>query len=134
MVDWASLLSGCLRGNTVCSMALLASCCLQLPDVGVVAPAAGPDVGYTVAHGSGDSHMTHTSGDSHLAPGSGDCHMTSARVHPPAVVVRKRMGRPKKADAEVGVAPGCVLCIVTDVTIASPHLLVAQERGSSLES
>lgn len=97
----------------------LRSCSLQLPDVGVVAPVAGPDVGYTVpaAHGSGDSHttpgssdshMTHTLGDSHMAPRSGDSHMTSARVPPSAVVVRKRVGRPRKADAEVGVVLGCV--------------------------
>lgn len=61
-------------------------CCVQLPDVTVAAAAAGPDVGYTMSEAQKGT-----------AQGSGDGHMTSA-------VGRKRVGRPRKADAEVGVA------------------------------
>ena len=100
---------------------LLSSCCLQVPDVGVAAASAGPDVGYSVPvaqkglvqkglvqKGSAQKG----SAQKGLAQRSGDSQMASAGVHPPGVA-RKRVGRPRKADAEVGVAPGCERCFVS---------------------
>ena len=103
---------------------------VQLPAVKVESPR--PDVGYTVPVV-----------EKVVAHGSGDGHMTSSRLPPSTTVVKKRVGRPRKADVEVGVAPvvevGVFLCCgvvyyVKGCSIASPHSLVAQERGSSFES
>ena len=79
--------------------------------MGVAAASAGPDVGYTVPVAQ-KALAQKALAQKGLTQRSGDSQMASAGVHPPAVA-RKRVGRPRKVDAEVGVAPGCERCCVS---------------------